>query len=613
MMDVDRYVPDESRFMVHHLPQNHIRDPMLEPCQVPFTHYAEWWRTENDLQRRREQQKTGRRIESPDETPEEQKARLQAAYDRYKCDWNMSTAKAFVSAHRSDAWFIEKYVPEVRDSIRQRVADFRSELFKLWEKDLDDGVFDDLTMEGVSKSDLSNSSNKMEREKTRPSEVLAVSDLLPVKGADLRDPVASMPALLIKTITPAASREELEAFCKQNLGEGEGGFRWLSLSDPNLHKKFHRLGWVLLNPSAQQNALPRQITRQQTESDGQMFDADGLEPNPDILTCAQIQERALKALDNKVMSGPDRTDFTLHVGIHKPSEYTRKKALWDLFSAPERVHRDLELVRQLVNKLDQRLEPECRAEPKVEQRIEDLVAKGDLQPPIVSKIVTMKGVDDEIEEGEDTETESLDVDDEDMLVTKKRLDLLVDYLRRVHNCCFYCVFETDSVHELQRKCASGHLRRPRAMLSRAAKEVAQATTLGKEFPDLRKTEDNMHNVSEVVQQQLKLNRHHARGQLQKAFNWVKGFEEKLAQWLEPENVDLRKLGGISSEGGLDEELYRHVKKEDDSKYRCQVPACSKLFKGREFWRKHVEKRHVELYDKVKEDVGCLCRICVARC
>ncbi|MCD9437301.1 hypothetical protein LVA97_33205, partial [Klebsiella pneumoniae] len=56
--------------------------------------------------------------------------------------------------------------------------------------------------------------------------------------------------LLIKTIAPHVSRQNLEDFCRENLGEEEGGFKWLSLSDPNPSKRFHRIGWVMLHPSS---------------------------------------------------------------------------------------------------------------------------------------------------------------------------------------------------------------------------------------------------------------------------------------------------------------------------------------------------------------------------
>lgn len=92
-------------------------------------------------------------------------------------------------------------------------------------------------------------------------------------------------------------------------------------------------------------------------------------------------------------------------------------------------------------------------------------------------------------------------------------------------------------------------------------------------------------------------------QLQRAFNWVKTYEEKLLQLLEPENVDIRKLGGKPLDEALEDELARYVKQEDESKWRCKVPECTKLFKGEHFWRKHIEKRHPEWLEQLQKDVS----------
>ena len=94
-------------------------------------------------------------------------------------------------------------------------------------------------------------------------------------------------------------------------------------------------------------------------------------------------------------------------------------------------------------------------------------------------------MDQDVEEGEEEEEGAIeddDTDDEELIIQKKKLDLLVEYLRRVYNFCFFCVFESDSVHELQRKCPGGHLRRPRNSLTSAAKEVARASATGEAFP-----------------------------------------------------------------------------------------------------------------------------------
>ena len=93
--------------------------------------------------------------------------------------------------------------------------------------------------------------------------------------------------------------------------------------------------------------------------------------------------------------------------------------------------------------------------------------------------------------------------------------------------------------------------------------------------------------------------------MQRAFNWVKTFEEKLLQILEPENVDITKLGGKPVDEAVQEELAKYVKQEDESKYRCKVPECTKLFKAESFWYKHVEKRHSEWYENIRNDVSLL--------
>jgi hypothetical protein len=299
-----------------------------------------------------------------------------------------------------------------------------------------------------------------------------------------------------------------------------------------------------------------------------------------------------------------------------PPSQPRKKALWDLFSSPERIERDLELARRLVSKLDSEMGVDVDGFSKIEERIEDLRGKGWLQPPVTGPISARKqnnGYDEadldegEMEEGEEKEApEEDEVDDEELLAKKKKLDLMVEYLRRVYNFCFFCVFECDSIHELVRKCPGGHLRRPRSGLSNQAKEVARASAVGEAFPCKQKepSEDGEERGS-PVQEKRPQRLSKSEQQLQRAFNWVKTFEDKLLQILEPENVDLRKLGGKPVEQALEDELAKYVKQEDDSRYRCKVPECTKLFKAVTFWRKHIEKRHGEWLESIQRDVGFL--------
>ena len=218
---------------------------------------------------------------------------------------------------------------------------------------------------------------------------------------------------------------------------------------------------------------------------------------------------------------------------------------------------------------------------------------------------------DDGEEGEEEEEEEdegvLDdeVDDEDLLVKKKKLDLMVEYLRRVFNLCFFCVFESDSVHELTRKCPGGHLRRPRSTLTAAAKAAARASAAGEPFPGKKRgeVEDDEYKSPEERRSSRSFAQSKTEQQLQRAFNWVRTFEEKILQLLEPENIDVRKLGGRPVDDAVDDELNKYVKQEDEHKFRCKVPECTKLFKEEHFWRKHVEKRHPEFLEAMRKDVS----------
>ena len=187
-----------------HLPVNQLRDPLLENSQVGFSYFSEWWKMQQEIQQTKERIKNGgRRPEPVNESREEQRMRIQAAYDQYKLDWNAKMAKMFVHAHKYDTWFRERYDLAVRNPLRQRVADFRKGLYGLWEQDIDNGIFDDFTAEGIYKSESNGAGGVVEKEEgeaTAAAEVLAVSDLLPAKGADLRDPVASLPTLLILSL-----------------------------------------------------------------------------------------------------------------------------------------------------------------------------------------------------------------------------------------------------------------------------------------------------------------------------------------------------------------------------------------------------------------------------
>lgn len=616
-VNIDRYVPgqeDPSPALM----TNPIQNPAHLPFQVGFSFFGEWWRAEEKIKHDKERARLGKRPEpirrdTQDERDKE-KALIQVAYDAYKEELQAKMARMFVQEHKNEQWFQERYFAEVRDPLRTQINEFRRGNYSQWEQDLESGTFDEFSLEGIPKSESNGAGGVVEKEEgetTAANEVLGVGDLLPSKGSDIRDENAFQPTLLIKTIAPQVSRQNLEAFCKENLGEGEGGFKWLSLSDPNPSKRYHRIGWVMLHPAPDTAPI---VDRPEIK------DEDGELAVPPAIP-ASTAEKALEAVDGKVVKDEVRGDFTCHVGVHVPPTQPRKKALWDLFSAPERIEKDLELAQRLVQKYEEDFGSDFNAVLKIEEKVDEMRSQGRLLPPVtataVQKIKKSRDTFDEamdegeeMEDGEEEEEEGAlddEVDDEDLLVKKKQLDLMVEYLRRVFNFCFFCVFESDSVHELIRKCPGGHLRRPRNTLSTAGKAAARASAAGEVFPGKKRNDEDIDTGAMSPEAERKFQRNNtaskAEQQLQRAFNWVKTFEDKIMQILEPDTVDVRKLGGRPTEEALKIELAKFVKQEDEHKFRCRVPECQKLFKEEHFWKKHVEKRHPEWLESLRKDVS----------
>ncbi|GJN73126.1 hypothetical protein PLIIFM63780_007192 [Purpureocillium lilacinum] len=614
--NIDRYVPGQDT-STPAITINPLTDPARLPYQVGFSYFGEWWRMNERIKDEKERARTGRRREperprgtrEAQEERDKEKAKIQAAYDAYKEELQAKMARQFVSEHKKEQWFRERYVAEVKDELRAKLNEMRRGAYSQWEQDLESGTFDNFSLEGLPKSESNGAGGVVEKEEgeaTASNEILGVGDLVPASGADIRDENQFQPTLLIKTIAPHVSRHNLEVFCKENLGEEEGGFKWLSLSDPNPSKRYHRIGWVMLHPSSE-TAIPTD------RADFKDEDGDETIKSPQPVSTA---EKALDAVNGKTVKDEVRGDFVCHVGVHNPPSNPRKKALWDLFSAPERIEKDLLLVQRLVNKFEEDFGSDFSAVLKVEEKTEELRQSGNLKPAASAQApkkakkardmdVAMDDEDGMVdeEEEEDGAIDDDETDDEDLLIKKKQLDLLTEYLRRVFNFCFFCVFESDSIHELTRKCPGGHLRRPRSTLSSTAREVARASANGDPFPDKKRTEPGEEGEADAPEGEKKFRNTSTKTeqQLLRAYNWVKTFEDKLTQILDPLSVNLRKLGGRPVDEAVDEECAKFVKQEDEHKWRCKVPECTKLFKEEHFWKKHVEKRHAEWLDAMRNE------------
>ncbi|KAL7276376.1 hypothetical protein RUND412_000644 [Rhizina undulata] len=486
---IDRYVPQNNG-----APQI-LADPHKLEYQVTYNYFSDWYHQEFGSEG----------VKKED---------VKQKYDEYREDLSARTARSFVAAHKNDEWFKERYVPGEKEIAKAKIAAFRRASWAKWKSLMTKGALDCVDRE--SKVLAGRASGEDANEGTG-EEVEEVN-----RGVDdggLR------PVLLIKTISPTVSRVQLEELASTNVPN----FNFISLSDPNPLKKFHRIGFIILNP------------------------IDPSDPTSDPIP---VDEATVELLNGKSIHDEMHGAFMCHVGIHNgPTNAKIRKVLNEAMSMPENLKKEVQLIEKCILKLEAELRTENYSDEVYDgwETIRDYVeewGRGEREK--------RQGSEEEGEEGNDEEIQ--------LKMIKKTIDLGVEYLRRVFNFCLYCVSSSDSIHELTRKCPGGHIRRP---------------TPSPEFvPDTR------------------------------TVNWTRVWQEKLELFVNPpmpEDEDysqrLKKLGGKPAIEALEEEMQKHVKKEDEGKFRCKVSGCTKLFKAEEFWRKHIEKKHLDWFNAVQNEAS----------
>lgn len=158
--NIDRYVPgqDADKPTVR---VNPLANPLSLDTQAGFSFFADWWRFEQQIKEEKERAKHGGRRPSDRikgerevrEDREKERAQIQAAYDQYKQDFQCKMARQFVMQHKGEEWFKERYVKELSEPIRKRLMEFREAAFDQWKSDMETGVFDEFTLEGIYKND----------------------------------------------------------------------------------------------------------------------------------------------------------------------------------------------------------------------------------------------------------------------------------------------------------------------------------------------------------------------------------------------------------------------------------------------------------------------------
>ena len=131
-------------------------------------------------------------------------------------------------------------------------------------------------------------------------------------GGQIIDETIYKPTLLIKTISPTVSRVQLE-----ELASTIPDFHFISLSDPNPLKKFHRIAFIILKP------------------DSRPVDADTVE-----------------LLNEKKIHSDTHGDFTCHVGIHTANKELKKKVLNEGMSTPENLRKEVIYLERIIRKFE---------------------------------------------------------------------------------------------------------------------------------------------------------------------------------------------------------------------------------------------------------------------
>ncbi|KAK9325840.1 hypothetical protein V1517DRAFT_253412 [Lipomyces orientalis] len=447
-------------------PRPKYQDPHTLAFQVPFHQFAEWY-----------QQIEPAGAEAPN------KDELAMKYEEYKYDLYARLARGFVVQHKDEQWFKEKYDPALAKETSHSIMEYRKLCFREFMLDFAAGKFDDFTLE-----------------------------------SDRRDGDAKK-VLLIKTIAPHISRDQLVELVKDI-----PGYQFLSLSDANPLKRFHRIGWVMLS----------------SEND---------------------LERSIEQLEGQNIHDDVAGDFTMHVGVHAMVRPMKRKYLYPYLSSDEYLRKDHENSYKAARKYETEFEnPEFGAVDKIREHARQIATKK------YNELVAAKKA-----EVEDQEEEGMVVEEEDGAklqkeVIKKELDLTILYLRQVFSFCYYCIVSCDSICDLSKKCPAGHLRR-----LQPPPDADELTKRNYTYPDIR------------------------------AQNWIKSWTDRFALFLNPASGDLKKLGGRPLEETVQAEITAHIKQEDEGKFRCKVGTCTKLFKGEDFVRKHIEKRHPEFIENLEQE------------
>lgn len=215
-----------------------------------------------------------------------------SAYTEYKNKFLQVHLDKFFQLHKSEEWFLEKYDSEYGQSYYQEWTKYAMERKALFISSLQSGTLDTFHLdEEPSDSSIQD---------TEHSSAISHSSIEIINRI-----TPTLPTLIIKSIPVHIKRSSLiDIFSKFP------GFLGINQSDPNPHKQFQRLGWILFEQGTDLSSYESQF-------------------------------------GNIICDG-----FPLSIDVYKNPNMNRIRWAYEEYSHPDRIILDLEQVKKLVSWAD---------------------------------------------------------------------------------------------------------------------------------------------------------------------------------------------------------------------------------------------------------------------
>ncbi|KAI7830482.1 hypothetical protein BC939DRAFT_283434 [Gamsiella multidivaricata] len=325
---------------------------------------------------------------------------LQVRYGTYKEEFTTKQYASFFDAHKTEAWFQEKYHPDYSKSRTEEARTLRKARYGKFIEDLAAGKYDNATCDEAEAKKASASAAETKSDK---SDADGASSDQADKDGDVKvaDESDSESWLYLRNVLPNVTRSSILERCQKI-----EGFLMLSLSEPHPLKELQRIGWIKLKSGTD-------------------------------------TQEAMNSL-----SEPVTEDFQVVTTPHRP---TRARYTHEIANTEARIHADYELAVELAKLCDTILigSTEVESDAVVIDGVSLLQAR--LKDVILdSKDVAMDW-EDEQEDVAQAATRRAN--------ERRSLDLFIEYLRQVHLFCYYCGGDSDNAEEFSRKC-SKHYRNP---------------------------------------------------------------------------------------------------------------------------------------------------------